>query len=191
MILKKVISVTHEALFSVWKRLHDWLTDAKKALLLRSTMEAAAKEWLEYGKPEKLLWSAERIVDTVNEIKDTGIVYDDVEKKSLVHEFLGPVSFEELVALIGFDDDKHLLQDVKLYGEFWHPPLNHKVRAQVGERLALINDRRLGIGLNSEELPDIDWCKFPGDEVELKIMKVAGDTYFWNRKSSGKTYPGI
>lgn len=172
---KKVISVTHEALFRVWKRLHDWLTDAKKALLLRSTMEAAANEWFEQGKPDKLLWSAERIVDTINEINDAGIDYDNVDKKALVYEFLGPISFKVLVALIAFDEDKQALKDDKLYGESWRPPLNHEERAQVGDRLALINDDRSGVGLNSEGLPDIEWCKFPGGEIELKIMKVAGD----------------
>lgn len=96
-------------------------------------------------------------------------------KKSLVHEFLGPVSFDALVSLIACDEVRHALQNVKLYGESWHPPLNHEKRARVGDRLALINDDRPGIGLNSEKLPNIDWCKFPGGEVELKIMKVAGD----------------
>ena len=55
------------------------------------------------------------------------------------------------------------------YGDAWRLPLNHAARASTGVRLALLGDRRRGVGLRDDGLPDIDWVRIAGGEVTVEI----------------------
>lgn len=64
---------------------------------------------------------------------------------------LWPTDREALEALPSSTPD-----DPNEHGEFWSLP-SHQARAKVGDRLALRGDRRRGVGLRADGLPDIDW----------------------------------
>ena len=47
---------------------------------------------------------------------------------------------------------------------------SHERRAEIGSQLALIGDTRLGVGLTSTGVPEIEWCYVeaaPGDKIKL------------------------
>ena len=47
---------------------------------------------------------------------------------------------------------------------------SHERRAEIGRQLALIGDTRLGVGLTSTGVPEIEWCYVeaaPGDKIKL------------------------
>ncbi len=44
----------------------------------------------------------------------------------------------------------------------------HYRRAEIGDRLAQIGDKRPGVGVNEHGVPDIDWARVPGGRIELE-----------------------
>ena len=48
--------VTHEALFSYWKALRDWLDASRNDLRFQRDLEDAAQDWEDGGRPEGRLW---------------------------------------------------------------------------------------------------------------------------------------
>jgi hypothetical protein len=55
-------------------------------------------------------------------------------------------------------------------------PLGHEARASVGVRLAILGDRRPGVGLCPDGLPDIEWCRVDGGEVTIEIRANPDDS---------------
>jgi formylglycine-generating enzyme required for sulfatase activity len=147
------LTVTHEALFRVWDRLRAWLDADQRALALRGQIRAAAALWHESGRGLSHLWSEERIMESVREIARSGVRLDDLEDAPRLRAFLGPTNRDELEALPFCTRD-----GAGEYGEHWRLPLSHQARASVGDRLALLGDRRPGVGLRPDGLPDIEWC---------------------------------
>ena len=43
--------------------------------------------------------------------------------------------------------------------------MSHKARATLGDRLAAVGDRREGVGLRDDDIPDIDWRMIEGGEI--------------------------
>ncbi|HEV8568129.1 MAG TPA: HEAT repeat domain-containing protein, partial [Actinoplanes sp.] len=56
-----VVSVAHEALFTSWTRLSDWIELIRDDLRLLRRVRAAAREWEENGRAEAYLWQHERL----------------------------------------------------------------------------------------------------------------------------------
>ena len=147
---KPILSVAHEALFRVWPRLNDWLNEARLALLLREQLVVAARQWRDSGEGETHAWPDERIMAAVRELDRAGIPRDDLEDTEdaeLVRRFLGPVDPVEI---------ERVLKDQST---------DHARRASGGDRLALLCDRRRGVGLRADALPDIDWRRVKGQQV--------------------------
>jgi formylglycine-generating enzyme required for sulfatase activity len=172
---ERTITVAHEALFRVWDTLRDWLLEDRKALMLRARIEDAAAEWDAENRAESRAWPEERILDAVREIGQSGVSLNDVARPDIVRAFLGPTDLEDLKklpALTAADDDR---LGSGLYGANWRLPLSHKARASLGVRLDLLGDRRPGVGLRADGLPDIDWCQIDGGEVTIEIRSDPDD----------------
>ena len=56
----------------------------------------------------------------------------------------------------------------RLIDEINEPSTNHQRRALIGDRLAEIGDKRPGVGVRPDGLPDIAWCDVPGGSVTLE-----------------------
>lgn len=57
-----VVEVAHEALFTNWKRLSEWIDSVKGDLQLLNQVTLAAQEWVQNGRPDFYLWSHERLL---------------------------------------------------------------------------------------------------------------------------------
>ena len=163
------LSVAHEALFRVWDTLNGWLRADRKALSLRSQIEEAAAEWQAENRAASRAWPEERILDAVREIEDSGVSLDDVADPRTVDAFLGPTDPKELEVVPALDPGGGCDDGSGRYGDAWRLPLGHVARASVGVRLAILGDRRKGVGLRDDGLPDIDWCRIEGGEVTIEI----------------------
>jgi formylglycine-generating enzyme required for sulfatase activity/energy-coupling factor transporter ATP-binding protein EcfA2 len=163
------LSVAHEALFRVWDTLHGWLLKDRKALALRSQIEEAAGEWDAARRAESRQWPEERILDAAGEIGRSGVSLADVESPGVVRAFLGPTDPEQLAALPALGAERDAEAGSGRYGEDWRLPLGHEARASLGVRLAILGDRRRGVGLRAGGLPDIDWCRIEGGEGTIEI----------------------
>ena len=167
-----VIGVAHEALFRVWDTLNGWLEQDRKQLLLRAQIEAAAAAWGAETRPEvcrDLVWPEGRIVDAVEEIAKSGVSLDDVKDRATVDAFLGPSDPEQLETLPSLGEAEDATAGSGRYGEAWRLPLGHEARASAGVRLALLGDRRKGVWLRADGLPDLDWLPIKGGEVTIEI----------------------
>jgi len=170
-----VLSVAHEALFRVWDTLNSWLRTHRKALALRAQIEQAAAEWQAENRIESRAWAEERVLDAVREIALSGVPLDDVPDLQTVRAFLGPTTREVLERLPGLSDAEDDAAGSGRYGDAWRLPLSHVARASVGVRLALLGDRREGVGLRANGLPDIDWVGIDGGEPTIEIRSDPND----------------
>lgn len=173
--IEPTLSVAHEALFRVWDTLNGWLRADRKALLLRSQIEDAAREWQAENRAKSRAWPEERVLDAVRQITHSGVSLEDVKDPKTVEAFLGPTRVDELAALPGLDAADNATAGSGRYGEAWRLPLSHEARASVGDRLALLGDRRKGVGLREDGLPDIDWVHIDGGQVTIHIRSQADD----------------
>ena len=107
-------------------------------------------------------------MESVGEIARTGVRLDDLEDAERVRAFLGPTGRETLET-VPFRSETGSSE----YGERWQLPLSHQARASVGDRLALLGDRRPGVGLRPDGLPDIEWCRVePGAGRETQEVTI-------------------
>ncbi len=166
---ERTLSVAHEALFRVWDTLHGWLLQDRKALALRHQIEQAAAEWHAAHRAESRRWPEERILDAVGEIGRSGVSLDDVAQPEIVRAFLGPTHPEVLSELPSLGAAEDQAAGSGCYGDAWRLPLSHEARASVGVRLALLGDRRGGVGLRDDGMPDTAWCRVEGGEVIIEI----------------------
>ncbi len=164
-----VLSVAHEALFRVWDTLNGWLRADRKALALRTQIEEAAAAWDAEARTESHSWSEERILDAVREIELSGVSLADVSDLTTVDAFLGPTERQQLESLPALDAADDSSSGSGRYGEAWRLPLSPAARASVGVRLALLGDRRKGVGLRDDGLPEIDWVPIAGGTVTIEI----------------------
>lgn len=145
-----VIEVAHEALFREWERLSKWIDERRDQLLLRKRLERDALEWQSQGYPSDYRWPDSLALQAGAMLKNL-----PYEPSPLEAHFLGPVQYEAMLQLIN---------------EHGTPPAT---RAIIGRRLALIGDKRDGVGTHDGK-PDIQWCQVPAGQVILKIKNKEG-----------------
>jgi len=80
-----IVEVAHEAIFTVWTRLANWITQSREALLILHKVKIAAREWDENERHDDYLWSHERMkpVHDAQNVIATNL-------PNLVNEFLTP-----------------------------------------------------------------------------------------------------
>ncbi len=186
-----VLGVAHEALFRVWDTLNGWLREDRKALALRSQIEDAAAEWSAENRAESRAWAEERVLDAVRVIEDSGVSLDDVTDPKAVDAFLGPTKAKDLEALPGRDAADDAATGSGRYGDAWRLPLGHEARASVGMRLALLGDRRKGVGLRDDGVPDLDWVPVDGGEVTIQILTDLTDPGKGIKEERTRTMPAF
>lgn len=150
-----VVEVAHEAIFSHWPRLEQWIRAYGDALHLRRQIEQAAERWEKDDRHVKHLWPDERVPDVAEMVKRLGLPGDDFSE--LEKDFLGPF------------DREAMLQEIEL------PATPHERRAVIGRRLSLLRDTRPGVGLRPDALPDIAWCEVPRGEVVIEEINETFD----------------
>jgi formylglycine-generating enzyme required for sulfatase activity len=148
------VEVAHEAIFRSWPRLSAWIEAYGDDLRLRRQVTQAADQWEAKGREDKYLWPDERVMDVKLMLERLGLGMDDFSETERC--FLGPIEAETM--LVELDD----------------PATDHRRRALIGVRLALLGDPRPGVGLREDGLPDIVWCEVPPGEVTLETDRATG-----------------
>ncbi len=142
------MEAAHEAIFTHWPRLNNWIATTSDAHRLRRQVREAAEQWHTYGQAKKYLWPDERVVEAAEMLERLGLKIEDLSDAERF--FLGHI--DRGVMLAALDD----------------PAIPHELRAIIGVRLSLLGDPRPGVGLRADGLPDIVWCEVPGGEVALE-----------------------
>jgi formylglycine-generating enzyme required for sulfatase activity len=130
------LEITHEALFRSWQRLVDWINTAQENLILLRQVKTATSEWLRQGRSDAFRWAHERLEP----------VYAMVER-------LQP-ELSEAEQFFIEPEANRLLRELDTLPK---DATSHERRRDIGDRLAVIGDPRLGVGLDSFGLPSIDW----------------------------------
>ena len=137
------VEVAHEAIFTNWSRLWDWIEVRRDDFRLLRQVRLAAAEWEKEGHKKHFLWPHERLLPVSQMVERMRPVLNPTER-----EFVRPES-------------ERLLEEID------RPDTTHQQRAKIGDRLAEIGDPRPGVGLRKDGLPDIVWCKVPPGEITL------------------------
>jgi formylglycine-generating enzyme required for sulfatase activity len=148
------VEVAHEAIFRSWPRLAAWIEAYGDDLRLRRQITQAADQWEAKGKKDKYLWPDERVTDVKSMLERLDLGMEDFSETERC--FLGPIEVETMLAEL---DD---------------PGTDHRRRALIGVRLALLGDPRPGVGLREDGLPDIAWCEVPAGEITLERDRATG-----------------
>ncbi len=141
---ESLISVAHEKLFDGWPRLTAWIKANREQLFTLSQVEIAASEWERHGYDLNYLWPEERLKKLQGILKELG--HDQVNPAIRLYA-------EPLDMLI------ERLQEASL---------SHTDRFRIGQYLAVLGDRRPGVSLQPDGLPDIAWIDIPGGQVRLE-----------------------
>jgi len=152
------LEVAHEALFSHWTTLAEWITARKGDLYTRDQILRDAKQWEAHKKPEK------------------SFRYDG-ERLKLVHEALARLELT-LDDLTPLERDFLEPEQDRLVRELENPNTNTARRMQIGFRLNDIGDTRPGVGFIQSykiPLPDIVWCLIPKGEFIMGSDKHGDD----------------
>lgn len=135
--------VAHEAIFTRWPRLRDWIEVRRDDFHLLRHVRLAATERKKEGRKKHFLWDHEHLLPVSLMLERMRPVLDPTEQ-----EFVRPES-------------ERLLDEINRMAT------THQQKAKIGERLSEIGDPRCGVQLGKDGLPDIVWCKVPGGEVIL------------------------
>jgi formylglycine-generating enzyme required for sulfatase activity len=141
---ESMVEVAHEAIFTNWPRLREWIDVRRDDLRLLRQVRLAAAEWEKQGRAAPFLWPHERLV----------LVSQMVER---MRPSLNPLEAEFIQP-----------ESARLIGEIDNAATTHRQRVKIGDRLAEIGDPRPGVGLRPDGLPDIAWCKVPGGKIILE-----------------------
>lgn len=133
------VELAHEALFRGWPRLAEWIDAAHADLRTVSRARRAAAEWAAADRDPLLLWSQERM----DQVFRAAARLDD-HFSAEENEFLEP-------------------EAERLLAELSDPATGHLRRREVAARLDVVGDRRPGVGVLADGLPDIVWRALPGD----------------------------
>lgn len=139
-----LLEVAHEAIFTHWPRLKEWIEIKRDDLRLLRQVRLAAAEWDKNGCAAHFLWPHQRLLPVAQMVDRMRLVLSPLEK-----EFIRPES-DRLLRVI---DD---------------PATTHQQRVKIGDRLSEIGDPRASVGLRSDGLPDIVWCKVSGGKITLE-----------------------
>ncbi len=149
-----------------WPTLWNYVEQHKQRAALGQQLQADARNWLEHQKQPSYLWSHERVRELASMLRQPGprFVLSPEEE-----EFLGPVDADAMLA------------------EIDRPDTTHRRRTLIGERLAVLGDPRLGVGVDAQGTPQMDWCPVPGGEVAIQVQRrLLGGT-----KARGKQVEGF
>ena len=146
-----VVSVAHEALLSNWSRLTSWIAQRQDALRLIQMVRSAAADWDRYHRADEFFWSEKRLTDARSVVAQLAPHLSDLERRFL-----------------GVGDAGHLLD------ELGDERTGHRRRAFIGDRLAEQGDRRRGVGLRDDGMPDLVWCRVPAGTTIVLPPHVAG-----------------
>ena len=151
-----MVEVAHEAIFTHWPRLQEWIEVRRDDLRLLRQVRLAADEWEQAGFLSHFLWPHERLVLVDRMVKRMHPELDPTQKKFILPE------------------------SERLLKESDDPATDHQQRVKIGDRLAEIGDPRPGVGLRPDGLPDIVWCKVSGGKIknEKKILKFRVDPFY-------------
>lgn len=141
------VEVAHEALFSSWERLAQWIEQRGDDLRLVRQAQIAAKQWTDAGHDPSHLWPHERLVPVFEALSRLGMSRESLEEPT--RSFLRP-------------EAERLLEELD------RPETTHYRRAEIGDRLERIGDPRPGIGLRADGAPDIVWREIPVGMVRLE-----------------------
>ena len=143
-----LVEVAHEALLRHWPRLEEWIDARRDALLTIRKLQADCRGWCAKDKHPSYLWSHEQVREAAAAIAQLG---DELVLSADEQEFLGPIAPAVMLT------------------ELEQPETNHHRRLLIGERLDVLGDPREGVGLMVDGLPDLDWCRITGGEVNVEI----------------------
>lgn len=132
-----LVEVAHEKLLSAWPRLSEWLGSMRADLRLLRQVKLDAAEWDRQSRLPEFLWNDKRL----------GPAYEMLER---LKPELGPTERRFL----------RLVDASELIDELNDPATVHQRRAYIGTKLAEA-DRRPGVGLRADGLPDFVWCHVP------------------------------
>lgn len=149
-----VVEVAHEAIFSSWKRLFDWIEETRGDLYLLRQLERAAKMWEDKGKSRDFLWLGEKGRELQGVIVRLEPNLNEIEK-----EFSRP-------------EQEHLIE------ELFEQDIYHARRCEIGVRLDIIGDTRPGVGLRCDGFPDIFWIYVPKGSVQIGKLSFNVLPYF-------------
>jgi formylglycine-generating enzyme required for sulfatase activity len=153
-----MVEVAHEAIFTSWPKLKAWIEATGDDLRLRRQVSQAAAEWDAQGQDKKYLWPDDRVVDVVGMLERLGLGTNKLS--DLERRFLGPI------------DRGTMLTELET------PDTSHERRATIGVRLSLLGDTRPGVGLGTNDLPDIAWCEVSGGEIALEMERSDKPAHF-------------
>jgi formylglycine-generating enzyme required for sulfatase activity len=133
-----------------WPMLWDYIEAYQDRAARREQLRVDTSTWLEHDRAASYLWSHERVRELVATLRKPGprLLLSAEET-----EFLGPIDAETMLA------------------ELQEPDTDHKRRALIGERLAVLGDPRPGVGVGPDGLPVIDWCPVPGGEAAIQVQR--------------------
>lgn len=138
------VEVAHEAIFRSWDRLKLWIEEARDDLILLRQMRNAAMQWESHGRNRDFLWLGER---------------DQMMQAMLAR--LKP-RLTDLEMAFSKSEHEHLIDEIN------NSTTTNARRSQIGERLSVIGDRRIGVGILPSGIPDIAWCAVPGGIKEFQ-----------------------
>jgi hypothetical protein len=133
------------------------------------TPRCTAAERIAANRAKSRTWSEECVLEAVQAIEGGGVSLSDVTDKATVDAFLGPTARKDLESLPALSAAEDATVGSGRYGSAWRLPLGHEARASVGVRLAILGDRRTGVGLCADGLPDIDWRPVKGGDATIEV----------------------
>ncbi|UCD77205.1 MAG: SUMF1/EgtB/PvdO family nonheme iron enzyme [Desulfobacterales bacterium] len=139
-----MVEVAHEAIFTNWPRIREWIEVRRDDLRLLRQVRLAAAEWEKQRCAAPFLWPHERLEFVSQMVERMRPNLSPLEEK-----FIRPESERWLNVI---EDSATIPQQ----------------RMKIGDRLAEIGDPRRGVGIRADGLPDIVWCKVPGGKIILK-----------------------
>jgi formylglycine-generating enzyme required for sulfatase activity len=142
-----MVEVAHEAIFTNWPKLSEWIEVRRDDFRLLRQIRLAAAEWEKEGRKKHSLWPHERLLPVSQMVERMQPKLNPTEK-----EFVRPES-------------ERLLEEID------QTSTTHQQRAKIGDRLAEIGDPRPGVGLRKDSLPDIVWTQVPKGEITLEKVE--------------------
>ncbi|MBK9750840.1 MAG: SUMF1/EgtB/PvdO family nonheme iron enzyme [Chloroflexi bacterium] len=153
----QTVEVAHEAILRHWEALADWIAAIKGDLALYRQYERDAKNWDQRGR----------------------------DMPQPAHEAL--VYFERTLVSLGYERET-LPEPLKTYTEPEHARLereletlplygkSHARRRDIGDRLAVIEDKRSGVGVKGG-MPEIAWLPINESLGQVEFKDQRGKTY--------------
>lgn len=136
-----VTEVAHEALFTSWGRLADWIEETRHDLYLIRQMRRAAAVWEKRARHRDFLWLGER-----------GQELQQVLQRLHPH-------LSESERTFSRPEQEHLVEELEI------PATSNSRRSEIGLRLHIVKDLRPGVGSRSDGYPDIVWKRIPAGDV--------------------------